>query len=174
MFWPANQTRSLPERLRPGERWELMAKVRQPFGTLNPESFDAEAWMLEQGFQFVGSVQSGKSAQTPRLLGIESGFGIRLDQLRDAIRYRIKQAVGDSSAAGVLSALVVGDQRAISLQDWTIFRRTGVSHLMSIKCQFNLRFSKNLFSSRRQWGGGLSDDVPTNVEPPTYIKDCFA
>ena len=132
MFWPASQSRSLPERLRPGERWELMAKVRQPFGTLNPESFDAEAWMLEQGFQFVGSVQSGKSAQTPRLLGIESGFGIRIDQLRDAIRYRIKQAVGDSSAAGVLSALVVGDQRAISLQDWTIFRRTGVSHLMSI------------------------------------------
>lgn len=35
-------------------------------------------------------------------------------------------------AAGVVAALVVGDQRAIERSDWALFRTTGVAHLMSI------------------------------------------
>jgi competence protein ComEC len=34
--------------------------------------------------------------------------------------------------AGVLAALVVGDQAAIDRSDWDVFRATGVAHLMSI------------------------------------------
>lgn len=34
--------------------------------------------------------------------------------------------------AGVIAALVTGDQRAIERQDWEVFRATGVAHLMSI------------------------------------------
>ncbi|MES2363793.1 MAG: ComEC/Rec2 family competence protein [Pseudomonadota bacterium] len=34
--------------------------------------------------------------------------------------------------AGVLAALVVGDQNAIERADWDVFRATGVAHLMSI------------------------------------------
>ena len=41
-------------------------------------------------------------------------------------------AVGDTSAAGVLAALAVGDQAAIEREDWAVFRNTGVAHLMSI------------------------------------------
>ncbi len=33
---------------------------------------------------------------------------------------------------GVLLALVLGDQRAISDADWTLFNRTGIGHLVSI------------------------------------------
>lgn len=35
-------------------------------------------------------------------------------------------------AAGIVAALLMGDQRAITQSDWLIFRRTGVSHLLSI------------------------------------------
>jgi competence protein ComEC len=34
--------------------------------------------------------------------------------------------------AGVLAALVTGDQAAINRSDWDVFRATGVAHLMSI------------------------------------------
>jgi competence protein ComEC len=34
--------------------------------------------------------------------------------------------------AGVVAALVTGDQRAIDRADWDVFRATGVAHLMSI------------------------------------------
>ena len=40
--------------------------------------------------------------------------------------------VDDRAAAGVLAALVVGDQSAIDRADWDVFRATGVAHLMSI------------------------------------------
>jgi competence protein ComEC len=40
--------------------------------------------------------------------------------------------LGPTPAAGILAALAVGDQRAISSQEWQLFNRTGVTHLMSI------------------------------------------
>ena len=36
------------------------------------------------------------------------------------------------NTAGILAALVTGDQAAIDRSDWDVFRATGVSHLMSI------------------------------------------
>ncbi len=132
MFWPKSEAVLWPETLAPGQRWGLQARVRQPVGTLNPQAFDFEAWMLERGLHFTGSVQQGKAHPAPQLVGTDSGFAISIDRLRDGIRKRIDEAVGPSPAASVLSALVVGDQRAIANSDWAIFRKTGVSHLMSI------------------------------------------
>jgi competence protein ComEC len=40
--------------------------------------------------------------------------------------------VDNRQLAGVLAALVVGDQNAIERADWDVFRSTGVAHLMSI------------------------------------------
>src|SRR5688572_8508755 len=40
--------------------------------------------------------------------------------------------LGDARLKGVLVALAVGDQDAISVDDWEVFWRTGVGHLMSI------------------------------------------
>lgn len=48
--------------------------------------------------------------------------------MRDAIKAR----VDDPRAAGVLAALLVGDQSAIDRADWALFRTTGVAHLMAI------------------------------------------
>nr|MBP6766123.1 DNA internalization-related competence protein ComEC/Rec2 [Rubrivivax sp.] len=40
--------------------------------------------------------------------------------------------VADASAAGMLAALVVGDQAGIERDDWDVFRATGIAHLVSI------------------------------------------
>ncbi len=42
------------------------------------------------------------------------------------------QKLADKRYGGVLLALVLGDQRAISDADWTLFNRTGIGHLVSI------------------------------------------
>src|SRR6185295_14023822 len=42
------------------------------------------------------------------------------------------QQLGDARFRGVLVALVIGDQDAIAQDDWQVFWRTGVGHLMSI------------------------------------------
>ncbi len=45
---------------------------------------------------------------------------------------RIFERVADRQSAGLIAALVVGDQNAIDRSDWDVFRATGVAHLMSI------------------------------------------
>ena len=40
--------------------------------------------------------------------------------------------LGETPASGILAALAVGDQRSISAEEWRLFNRTGVTHLMSI------------------------------------------
>ena len=48
------------------------------------------------------------------------------------MRDRFQAELGATPAAGILAALAVGDQRAISAEEWRLFNRTGVTHLMSI------------------------------------------
>src|SRR5690606_5078125 len=56
----------------------------------------------------------------------------RIGRAREAVRERFEAVLGATPAAGILSALAVGDQRAISAEEWRLFSRTGVTHLMSI------------------------------------------
>jgi len=44
----------------------------------------------------------------------------------------------DARYAGVIIALVMGDQNAIDQDDWRIFNATGVGHLISIECRICL------------------------------------
>ena len=55
-----------------------------------------------------------------------------VEAAREQLRARILQALPDQPYAGVLAALAIGDQRAISPDQWQVFTRTGVNHLMSI------------------------------------------
>ncbi len=43
-----------------------------------------------------------------------------------------RRALADAPYAGVIVALAIGDQRAIPEAQWTVFNRTGISHLVSI------------------------------------------
>ena len=130
--WYDHEHSSLPQRLQPGDHWQFQARLRQPVGTLNPSGFDYEAWMLEKGLGFSATVQPGPRDMEPQWQGRRLGIQERIDDWRDQWRRRIDHALAQHPAAGVLTALVVGDQRAISTERWALFQRTGVSHLMSI------------------------------------------
>ncbi|NLC23083.1 MAG: DNA internalization-related competence protein ComEC/Rec2, partial [Oxalobacter sp.] len=43
-----------------------------------------------------------------------------------------RHALPDARYAGVIVALVIGDQQGIATSDWDVFNRTGISHLVSI------------------------------------------
>ena len=121
-------TPSQPQReLRAGQRWRFTVRLRQPHGNLNPNGFDYELRLFEQGVRATGYI---RDAPMPQRLGDDSGF--RIDAWRQRIRDAIDGTVGDRRAAGVLTALAVGDQGAIDRADWDIFRNTGVAHLVAI------------------------------------------
>lgn len=119
-----------PTDLRPGERWQFAVRLKAPHGHVNPHGFDYELWLWEQGLQATGSVRSGPRDPPPRRL--EATWRHPVDQARHRVRDAIYAQVADARLAGVLAALVVGDQGAIERADWDVFRATGVAHLMSI------------------------------------------
>ena len=119
-----------PQNLQPGERWQFTVRVKAPHGSRNPQGFDYELWLWEQGVQATGYVRSGARDAPPALRG--STWNYPLTSLRQAVRTRILAQVPDAQAAGLIAALVVGDQAAIERADWDVFRATGVAHLVSI------------------------------------------
>jgi competence protein ComEC len=121
--------RQLPE-LRPGERWRFALRPKAPHGNVNPHGFDYELWLWEQGVQATASVRTGARDPPPQRLA--ATWLHPVEQARQRVREAIFARVPDARVAGVLAALVVGDQGAIERADWDVFRATGVAHLMSI------------------------------------------
>jgi len=112
-----------------GERWAFTVRLRRPHGLVNPHGFDYEAWLLERGIGATGYV---RARPEPRRMGTRQSFLDGVERLREAVRDRFNAVLGATPAAGILAALAVGDQRAISREEWQLFNRTGVTHLMSI------------------------------------------
>jgi competence protein ComEC len=124
---------SLNAGVRPGERWQLTVRMKRPHGNANPmATFDYEVWLLEQGLRATGVVRpAGKYANT-LLAPFVWSAGNLIERSRETLRARIHAALPDHRYAGVVVALVVGDQREVGQSDWKIFNRTGIGHLVSI------------------------------------------
>ena len=119
-----------PAELRPGQRWQMTVRLKAPHGNSNPHGFDYELWLWEQGLQATGYVRAGRHDPPARLLG--ATWQHPVERARQTVRDAIFERITEPKLAGVLAALVVGDQAAIERADWDIFRATGVAHLMSI------------------------------------------
>ncbi len=128
-----------PPALRAGERWEMTVRLKAPHGLQNPHGFDFELWMWEQGVQATGYVRVGPKDEAPVRLAATWQHPVEQARqtVRDAILDRLGRGADDADpararTAGVVAALVTGDQRAIDRADWDVFRATGVAHLMAI------------------------------------------
>jgi len=125
LAWNRNQRddRSVadaPPPLRAGQRWRLPVRLRRPHGAMNPDGFDAELWMFDQGLRATGTVRG-----TGRLL--DTAWS-PIANARQWVRDRLLLAGGpptsggpapigddDAQAMGALAALAVGDQAAIAV-----------------------------------------------------------
>ena len=129
MLPPSSQNR-MPADVRAGERWELTLRLKAPHGSRNPFGFDYELWLWEQGVQATGYVRASAKDAVPLRLNQTWLHPVVL--ARQVVRERIYRQVPERQFAGMLAALVVGDQAAIDRVDWDVFRATGVAHLVSI------------------------------------------
>src|SRR5512139_3831939 len=127
-YWPRHGPRN--PTVQAGERWQFTVRLKIPHGTHNPHGFDLEAWMLERGIAATGYVR--EKPQPLRLAVRADTFDAWIAATRAAIRERIVSTLGDAPYAGVITALVIGDQRGIPHEKWRAFTRTGVNHLLSI------------------------------------------
>mgnify|MGYP000985172923 CR=1 FL=1 len=128
-----------------GERWQFTLRLKAPHGNLNPHGFDYELWLWEQGLQATGYVRASASDAAP--VRLMPTYRHPVELARQIVRDTILVHLGrDAHAAGIVAALVTGDQAAIERADWDVFRATGVAHLMSIS---------GLHITLFAWGAGV-------------------
>ena len=114
----------------PGDYWEFVIRLQQIRGLKNPHGFDLEQWLYLQDVESLGRIQVFHAR---RLSDRYRSFKVYIERLRYHIKTKIHQSLGKNSPyAGVMTALVIGDQSVISADDWLIFSKTGIGHLISI------------------------------------------
>ena len=113
-----------------GERWTLTARLKRPHGNVNPHGFDLEAWLLEHDLRATGYVRN--DADNARVIAFAGRAGDHVQRARERVRERVGSALPEAPYRGVLVALAIGDQRAIPETQWSVFNRTGITHLVSI------------------------------------------
>ena len=116
--------------LRAGQRWQVPVRLRRPHGAMNPHGFDGELWLFEQQIGATGTVRNTVAGPRPALL--DDTLRRPIERTRQALRDAVVLRLNDARLGGVLAALTVGDQAAITRTDWDLFRDAGVAHLMSI------------------------------------------
>lgn len=126
----AGELQRQPAAIEAGERWQFTVRLKAPHGASNPHGFDYELWLWEQGLQATGYVRAGPKDPAPQRVQ-QTGWH-PVERARQLVRDRIFERVINRQHAGLIAALVVGDQNAIDRADWDVFRATGVAHLMSI------------------------------------------
>ncbi|HST02745.1 MAG TPA: DNA internalization-related competence protein ComEC/Rec2, partial [Usitatibacter sp.] len=119
-----------PPPLAAGDRWRFTVRLRRPRGLANPHGFDLEPWALERGIRATGYVRA--KPEPLRLEPRAEGWVYTLHRWRGEIRDRMFLELADARLRGVIAALAIGDQDSIAPDDWEVFWRTGVGHLMSI------------------------------------------
>ncbi|MDO9151313.1 MAG: DNA internalization-related competence protein ComEC/Rec2 [Methylotenera sp.] len=111
-----------------GQRLRVVARLKRPHSVQNPHGFDFESWSLAENIRAIGNV-NGKPV-------ILDAFVWRpqyvVERTRQIVKQRIAKVLMNKPYSGVVQALVMGDDSQISVKDWQLFLRTGITHLMSI------------------------------------------
>lgn len=113
-----------------GERWYFTVRLRRPHANANPHVFDMEAWFLERDLRALGNVRDNPNNR--RLSDFVRRPSYIVEAMRETIATRIDRVLAGEPYAGVLKALVIGDQSAIPPAQWVLYQRTGITHLVSI------------------------------------------
>lgn len=117
-----------PVKLQPGDEWRLTLRLRPPHNFMNPASFDYSAWLLQKGIVATGYVYAkGENSYLGRAI-----WRFPVQHLRFLYQSYINATLGETPAAGLIKALVIGDRSGIGKADWTVLQQTGTVHLMAI------------------------------------------
>jgi len=113
---PVSGLNRMPADVQAGERWDMTLRLKAPHGSRNPHGFDYELWLWEQGVQATGYVRA--AARDPVPVRLTQTWRHPVALARQSVRERIYRQVSERQYAGMIAALVVGDQAAIDC--WTL------------------------------------------------------
>ncbi|MDR2189478.1 MAG: DNA internalization-related competence protein ComEC/Rec2 [Azonexus sp.] len=130
LAWYRDGAAALPS-VNPGARWRFTVRLKRPHGSANPGGFDYEAWLLERDIRATGYVRPGPATRLDPFVW-RPAYAVEWLRARIRANFRAALPEGEWPWIGILTALAVGDQQAVQGDLWTVFNRTGTTHLMSI------------------------------------------
>lgn len=114
--------------IKSGQYWKFTVKLKKPHGRFNPSAFDYERWLLVHNIGATGYI---RDYPAPELLWMGSAWQ-DINVLRQLIVDELAVLLKSSEYVGVIKALTIGERGEISDQQWDVFRKTGVVHLLAI------------------------------------------
>lgn len=132
-----------------GERWQCTVRLKRPHGVVNPHGFDFEGWALAENMRAMGSVRLKSGVKRLDEQVMNPRYWV--DYVRANVASRIGRVLETKPYAGVIRALVIGEDSQISQQDWDVYLRTGTNHLMSIS-GLHITMLSGLIFSLVYWG----------------------
>lgn len=136
-----------PPALAAGQHWSLTVKLKQPHGLLNPGGFDYERRLFMAGIGATGYV---RGYPAPVLLPAPRPPGMAA--LRQFLSDKLSECCSNLPEIGLIKALTLGDDRAVSQAEWELFRLTGTTHLMVISgSHIGLIAGLTYWAARRLW-----------------------
>lgn len=162
----AGVNQNLPQVL-PGQVWRMALVLRRPHGLLNPAGPDTEGRMFADGVRATGTVRGQPDLLADRPWATP---GIAIERARHHVREGMRAALGAHRYAPVMIALAIGDQAGVARDDWRIFNRSGITHLVSISGMHvtSIAGIAGLLASaiwrRLRWRGvGLAERAPARI-----------
>ncbi|MDD4915074.1 MAG: DNA internalization-related competence protein ComEC/Rec2 [Methylococcales bacterium] len=117
------------QQLRAGQSWRFGVKLKAPRGLMNPGGFDYETWLFAN---HIGATGYARNKPPPEAIAPEAGLGRQFAGWRQSIADRLSRALPASEQLGMIKALTIGSQNAISPAQWQVFNTTGTTHLIVI------------------------------------------
>ena len=114
--------------LQAGQRWRFRVRLKKPWGLANPASFNYQSWLAQNEFSATGYARE-RGAQR---LADPNWWWRPHQQWRQAISTALETGLPGHHAAGVLRALSSGDRSGIGTDQWQLFQRYGLNHLVVI------------------------------------------
>ena len=127
--------------LRVGQTWRLPLHIRTPHASKNEGVFDQTRYWLANnitGLAYVRVYQKSTPEQMPQLLATHRSVLSMIENWRFDTLQAIDAVLSESNhpninaSGNVFKALALGDQAAVSAQQWQLFQDTGVIHVVSI------------------------------------------
>ena len=113
-----------------GQRWQFNVRLKRPHSTYNPHGYDFEAWAISENIRATGNIHAKSGYK--KLSDFVWQPAYIVEKVREKIGNKISQTLINKPYAGVIRALVVGDDSQIDPAIWAVYLNTGTNHLMSI------------------------------------------
>lgn len=112
-----------------GERWQFSVRLKRPHGQLNPGGFDYETWLFSKKIRATGYIVKGPENHR---LTAKLSLSNPITKVREYLQTKINIALAEQTTKGLITALIMGSQSAITPDQWQVMRATGTNHLLAI------------------------------------------